>query len=85
MGFETFGFAGGREDDWEPDLVYWGPETEFLADGRYSGDRELERPLTARSAWALIYVNPAGPNGNPDPLAAAQDIRETCRPHGDER
>jgi catalase-peroxidase len=76
MGFETFGFAGGREDDWEPDLVYWGPETEFLADERYSGDRELERPLAAVQ-MGLIYVNPEGPNGNPDPLAAAQDIRET--------
>ena len=76
MGFETFGFAGGREDDWEPDLVYWGPEAEFLADERYSGDRELERPLAAVQ-MGLIYVNPAGPNGNPDPLAAARDIRET--------
>ena len=76
MGFETFGFAGGREDDWEPDLVYWGPETEFLADERYSGDRELERPLAAVQ-MGLIYVNPEGPNGNPDPLAAARDIRET--------
>jgi len=76
MGFDTFGFAGGREDDWEPDLVYWGPETEFLADERYSGDRELEKPLGAVQ-MGLIYVNPEGPNGNPDPLAAARDIRET--------
>jgi catalase-peroxidase len=76
MGFKTFGFAGGREDDWEPDLVYWGPETEFLADERYSGDRKLERPLAAVQ-MGLIYVNPEGPNGNPDPLAAAKDIRET--------
>jgi catalase-peroxidase len=76
MGFQTFGFAGGREDDWEADLVYWGPETEFLGDERYSGDRELERPLAAVQ-MGLIYVNPEGPNGNPDPLAAAQDIRET--------
>jgi len=76
MGFKTFGFAGGREDDWEPDLVYWGPEQEFLADERYSGDRELERPLGAVQ-MGLIYVNPEGPNGNPDPLAAARDIRET--------
>ena len=76
MGFETFGFAGGREDDWEPDLVYWGPENQMLADERYSGDRELERPLGAVQ-MGLIYVNPEGPNGNPDPLAAAQDIRET--------
>jgi len=76
MGFKTFGFAGGREDDWEPDLVYWGPETEFLADERYKGDRELENPLAAVQ-MGLIYVNPEGPNGNPDPLAAARDIRET--------
>ncbi|MDX2427324.1 MAG: catalase/peroxidase HPI [Xanthomonadales bacterium] len=76
MGFKTFGFAGGREDDWEPDMVYWGPENEFLADERYSGDRELERPLAAVQ-MGLIYVNPEGPNGNPDPLAAAKDIRET--------
>ena len=76
MGFKTFGFAGGREDDWEPDMVYWGPEQEFLADERYSGDRELERPLAAVQ-MGLIYVNPEGPNGNPDPLAAAKDIRDT--------
>jgi catalase-peroxidase len=76
MGFETFGFAGGREDDWEADLVYWGPEEEFLEDERYSGDRDLERPLAAVQ-MGLIYVNPEGPNGNPDPLAAARDIRET--------
>jgi catalase-peroxidase len=76
MGFKTFGFAGGRQDDWEPDLVYWGPETKFLADERYSGDRKLESPLGAVQ-MGLIYVNPEGPNGNPDPLAAAKDIRET--------
>jgi catalase-peroxidase len=76
MGFETFGFAGGREDDWEADLVYWGPEQEWLADERYSGDRELEGPLAAVQ-MGLIYVNPEGPNGNPDPMAAARDIRET--------
>ncbi len=76
MGFETFGFAGGREDDWEPDLVYWGPENEFLADERYSGDRELKKPLAAVQ-MGLIYVNPEGPNGNPDPLLAAKDIRDT--------
>ena len=76
MGFKTFGFAGGREDAWEPDLVYWGPETEFLADQRYSGDRKLKKPFAA-SQMGLIYVNPEGPNGNPDPLAAAKDIRET--------
>ncbi|MDH4108736.1 MAG: catalase/peroxidase HPI [Gammaproteobacteria bacterium] len=76
MGFKTFGFAGGREDDWEADLVYWGPEDEFLADERYSGDRKLENPLAAVQ-MGLIYVNPEGPKGNPDPLLAAKDIRET--------
>jgi catalase-peroxidase len=76
MGFKTFGFAGGRADEWEPDLVYWGPEKKFLDDKRYSGDRKLEKPLAAVQ-MGLIYVNPEGPNGNPDPLAAARDIRET--------
>jgi catalase-peroxidase len=77
MGFKTLGFAGGRADVWEPqDDVYWGPEAEWLGDKRYSGDRELENPLAAVQ-MGLIYVNPEGPNGNPDPLAAAQDIRET--------
>jgi len=76
MGFKTFGFAGGREDDWEPDLVYWGPENEFLADKRYHGDRQLQKPLAAVQ-MGLIYVNPEGPNGNPDPQLAAHDIRET--------
>src|SRR5258708_1717906 len=77
MGFQTFGFGGGRADDWEPDLVYWGPEKEFLEGAeRYTGDRKLERPLGA-SQMGLIYVKPEGPNGNPDPLAAAKDIRET--------
>ncbi|MGE0821127.1 MAG: catalase/peroxidase HPI [Candidatus Binatia bacterium] len=76
MGFKTFGFAGGREDDWEPDLVYWGPEDTWLGDKRYSGDRKLEKPLAAVQ-MGLIYVNPEGPNGNPDPIAAAKDIRET--------
>jgi catalase-peroxidase len=77
MGFQTFGFGGGRKDDWEPDLVYWGPEKKFLGgDERYSGDRKLEKPLGA-AQMGLIYVNPEGPNGNPDPLAAAKDIRET--------
>jgi catalase-peroxidase len=76
MGFKTFGFAGGRTDDWEPDLVYWGPEKEWLADERYSGDRKLAKPLGAVQ-MGLIYVNPEGPNGNPDPLLAANDIRET--------
>ncbi len=76
MGFQTFGFAGGRRDDWEADLVYWGPERKFLADERYSGDRKLKRPLAAVQ-MGLIYVNPEGPGGKPDPLAAARDIRET--------
>ncbi|MGW7267371.1 catalase/peroxidase HPI [Streptomyces sp. NPDC054842] len=79
MGFETFGFAGGRADVWEPEEdVYWGPETTWLDDQRYRGDRELENPLGAVQ-MGLIYVNPEGPNGNPDPLAAARDIRETFR------
>jgi len=77
MGFETFGYAGGREDVWEADEnTYWGPETEWLGDARYTGERDLERPLAAVQ-MGLIYVNPEGPNGNPDPLAAAIDIRET--------
>ncbi|MCA9320630.1 MAG: catalase/peroxidase HPI [Planctomycetes bacterium] len=77
MGLETMGFAGGREDVWEPQTdIYWGPEGEWLADQRYSGDRELEKPLAAVQ-MGLIYVNPEGPNGNPDPLLAAKDIRET--------
>jgi len=77
MGLETFGFAGGREDVWEPaEDIYWGSEGEWLADERYSGDRELENPLGAVQ-MGLIYVNPEGPNGNPDPLASAHDIRET--------
>ncbi|MFF3666195.1 catalase/peroxidase HPI [Microtetraspora malaysiensis] len=79
MGFTTFGYAGGRVDAWEPDEdVYWGPETTWLADERYTGDRDLENPLAAVQ-MGLIYVNPEGPNGNPDPLAAARDIRETFR------
>ncbi|MFE9536571.1 catalase/peroxidase HPI [Streptomyces sp. NPDC006691] len=79
MGFKTFGFAGGRADVWEPDEdVYWGPETNWLDDQRYTGDRELENPLGAVQ-MGLIYVNPEGPNGTPDPLAAARDIRETFR------
>jgi catalase-peroxidase len=77
MGFKTFGFAGGREDVWEPEEdIYWGSETEWLGDKRYSGDRDLENPLAAVQ-MGLIYVNPEGPNGNPDPIAAARDIRET--------
>ncbi len=77
MGFKTFGFAGGREDVWEPEEdIYWGTETEWLGDKRYSGDRELENPLAAVQ-MGLIYVNPEGPNGQPDPLASARDIRET--------
>jgi catalase (peroxidase I) len=77
MGFKTFGFGGGREDVWEPgEDIYWGPEGKWLADERYSGDRDLANPLAAVQ-MGLIYVNPEGPNGNPDPLAAARDIRET--------
>jgi catalase-peroxidase len=77
MGFKTFGFGGGREDIWEPEKdVYWGSETEWLGDKRYTGDRELENPLAAVQ-MGLIYVNPEGPNGNPDPIAAARDIRES--------
>jgi catalase-peroxidase len=79
MGFKTFGFAGGREDVWEPEQgVYWGSETKWLDDKRYTGDRNLENPLAAVQ-MGLIYVNPQGPNGNPDPLAAARDIRETFK------
>ena len=76
MGFKTFGFAGGRADDWEADMTYWGPEGKFLADERHSGDRKLQNPLGAVQ-MGLIYVNPEGPNGKPDPIAAARDIRET--------
>jgi catalase-peroxidase len=76
MGFKTFGFAGGREDVWESDDTYWGAEKEWLADNRYSGDRELENPLAAVQ-MGLIYVNPEGPNGNPDPVLSARDIRDT--------
>src|SRR5438445_84771 len=79
MGFKTFGFGGGRKDVWEPDeSIYWGPEGKWLADERYSGDRDLQTPLAAVQ-MGLIYVNPEGPNGNPDPVAAAVDIRETFR------
>jgi catalase-peroxidase len=76
MGFETFGFGFGREDIWEPDEIFWGPEDTWLGDERYSGDRELATPFAAVQ-MGLIYVNPEGPNGNPDPLAAARDVRET--------
>ena len=76
MGFKTFGFGGGRADTWEPEELYWGPEGTWLGDERYSGERELQNPLGAVQ-MGLIYVNPEGPNGNPDPLAAARDIRET--------
>lgn len=77
MGFKTFGFAGGRVDIWEPEEdIYWGPESDWLGDERYTGDRELEAPLAAVQ-MGLIYVNPEGPNGNPDPLASARDIRDT--------
>ena len=78
MGLKTFGFAGGRADVWEPETVYWGSEREWLADKRYKGDRELENPLAAVQ-MGLIYVNPEGPNGNPDPIASARDIRETFK------
>jgi catalase-peroxidase len=79
MGFKTFGFGGGREDVWEPDDdIYWGPEGKWLADERYTGDRDLQNPLGAVQ-MGLIYVNPEGPNGNPDPVAAAVDVRETFR------
>ncbi len=78
MGLKMFGFGGGREDVWEPEEVYWGPESEWLADQRYHGDRELENPLAAVQ-MGLIYVNPEGPNGNPDPVASARDVRETFR------
>src|SRR5215207_9599355 len=76
MGFKTFGFAGGRADVWEPEELYWGPEGTWLGDERYSGERQLSEPLGAVQ-MGLIYVNPEGPNGNPDPIAAAKDIRET--------
>ncbi len=76
MGFKTFGFAGGRADTWEPEELYWGPEGTWLGDERYSGERQLSEPLGAVQ-MGLIYVNPEGPNGNPDPVAAAKDIRET--------
>jgi catalase-peroxidase len=76
MGFKTYGFAGGREDIWEPEEIYWGPEDAWLGDKRYSGDRQLENPLGAVQ-MGLIYVNPEGPDSNPDPVAAARDIRET--------
>ena len=76
MGFKTFGFAGGRADVWEPEELYWGPEGTWLGDERYSGERQLAEPLGAVQ-MGLIYVNPEGPNGNPDPVAAAKDIRET--------
>src|SRR5499427_1280927 len=79
MGFKTFGFGGGRKEAWEPDdSIFWGPEGKWLADERYTGDRDLQNPLAAVQ-MGLIYVNPEGPNGNPDPLAAARDIRETFR------
>ena len=78
MGFKTFGFGFGREDIWEPEEIFWGPEDTWLGDERYSGERELAGPLGAVQ-MGLIYVNPEGPNGNPDPLAAARDIRETFR------
>src|ERR1700752_2847805 len=78
MGFKTFGFGGGREDIWEPTEVNWGTEDTWLADARYKGERQLDNPLAAVQ-MGLIYVNPEGPNGNPDPVAAARDIRETFK------
>ena len=84
MGFKTFGFAGGREDVWEPEDVNWGTEETWLDDERYSGDRQLENPFGAVQ-MGLIYVNPEGPNGNPDPVAAAQGHSRDVPPHGDER
>ena len=84
MGFKTFGFAGGRADVWEPEELYWGPEGTWLGDERYSGERQLAEPLGAVQ-MGLIYVNPEGPNGNPDPLAAAQGHPRDLLPHGDER
>jgi catalase-peroxidase len=85
MGFKTFGFGGGREDIWEPEEdIYWGSEAEWLGDKRYSGERELENPLAAVQ-MGLIYVNPEGPNGKPDPVASGRDVRETFAPHGHER
>ena len=85
MGFKTFGFGGGREDIWEPEKdIYWGAEGKWLEDKRYSGDRDLEKPLAAVQ-MGLIYVNPEGPNGNPDPVAAATGYPGDLRPHGDER
>ena len=85
MGFKTFGFAGGREDIWEPEQdIYWGTETEWLGDKRYSGERDLENPLAAVQ-MGLIYVNPEGPNSNPDPVASGRDVRETFARHGQRR
>ncbi len=85
MGFKTFGFGGGRPDAWEPDeSIYWGPESTWLADERYAGERELENPLAAVQ-MGLIYVNPEGPNGNPDPLGGGKRYSRDVPPHGDER
>src|SRR6185437_14161614 len=78
MGFKTFGFGFGREDIWEPEEIFWGPEDTWLGDERYAGDRELQGPFGAVQ-MGLIYVNPEGPNGVPDPLQSARDIRETFR------
>ena len=84
MGFETFGFGFGREDIWEPEEIFWGPEDTWLGDERYTGERELDEVFGAVQ-MGLIYVNPEGPNGNPDPVASARDIRDDVRPDGDER
>ena len=85
MGFETFGFGGGREDVWEPEEVYWGTEDTWLGDDALQRRPRARRTRSRAVQMGLIYVNPEGPNGNPDPLAAARDIRETFAPHGDER
>ena len=84
MGFKTFGFAGGREDVWEPEELYWGPEGNWLGDERYSGERELEHPLAA-VPMGLIYVNPEGPNGKPDPVGSGEGHSRDLLPDGDER
>ena len=85
MGFKTFGFAGGRADVWAPEEdIYWGPETTWLGDQRYSGDRQLRSPLGAVQ-MGLIYVNPEGPNGNPDPIGSGSRHPRDVRPHGHER
>ncbi len=85
MGFKTFGFAGGRADVWEPEELYWGPEGTWLGDERYSGERRALRSRSAPVQMGLIYVNPEGPDGNPDPLAIGARHPRNVLPHGDER